>query len=447
MRILAIACLLLGAITTITLSAAQPAFHQRLRFPVCPGAIAMCLTDLNGDGNLDVIAGADIYGFDSVSVLLGNGDGTFQQFINYHGSNNVRSVVARDFNGDGSMDIAVPECNTVQDSSDVSILFNGGNGTLQSPVSHDVQVGAFFLVAEDFDGNGTYDLAVQNSISHSVSVLFNYGNGSYAPAVNYPVSTGALSLTAADLNQDGHSDLAVGGFRDSVTILVNDGSGNFVKGGTFGVMNGSYAGDQIVVACGDLNGDGAPDLVVGHEPIDSLSVLLNNGDATFQPPTNYPAGHDALNVIIADLNNDLHPDVAVSYLVGNTISVYYNNGDGILQPEVPVEAAVGQASALAAGDVDNDGDLDLVTSDWASRSITVLINSTVQNYVCGDANHDGGVDISDAVSLIQYIFAGGPAPNPLLSGDVDCSLSIDISDAVFLIGFIFAGGPAPCAGC
>ena len=64
--------------------------------------------------------------------------------------------------------------------------------------------------------------------------------------------------------------------------------------------------------------------------------------------------------------------------------------------------------------------------------------------VCGDADGSGSVDISDAVQLISYIFAGGPAPYPLTSGDANCDAAVDISDAVYLITYIFAGGPAPC---
>ena len=80
---------------------------------------------------------------------------------------------------------------------------------------------------------------------------------------------------------------------------------------------------------------------------------------------------------------------------------------------------------------------------WGLRSRV----PTFPAFVCGDANGDGSVDISDAVYLIQYIFASGPAPNPLLAGDANCDLAVDISDAVYLIAYIFGGGPQPCAGC
>jgi hypothetical protein len=67
--------------------------------------------------------------------------------------------------------------------------------------------------------------------------------------------------------------------------------------------------------------------------------------------------------------------------------------------------------------------------------------------LCGDANNDAAVNISDAVYLIAYIFSGGPAPNPLLSGNANCDSAVNISDAVYLIAYIFSGGPAPCAVC
>ena len=76
-----------------------------------------------------------------------------------------------------------------------------------------------------------------------------------------------------------------------------------------------------------------------------------------------------------------------------------------------------------------------------------LAQWTKFSFLCGDANADASVDISDAVYLIAYIFAGGPAPNPLVAGDANCDLAVDISDAVYLISYIFGGGPAPCAGC
>jgi PKD repeat protein len=76
-----------------------------------------------------------------------------------------------------------------------------------------------------------------------------------------------------------------------------------------------------------------------------------------------------------------------------------------------------------------------------------IVKTIQPSYICGDASSDDFVDISDAVSLISYIFSGGLAPNPLAAGDANCDSMVDISDAVYLIAYIFSGGGAPCAGC
>lgn len=88
-----------------------------------------------------------------------------------------------------------------------------------------------------------------------------------------------------------------------------------------------------------------------------------------------------------------------------------------------------------------------VVDDLSYDSLIVREGRILSSYVCGDAEGNQVVNISDAVYLINYIFAGGPAPSPLLAGDADCSQAISISDAVFLINYIFAGGPQPCAAC
>jgi hypothetical protein len=85
--------------------------------------------------------------------------------------------------------------------------------------------------------------------------------------------------------------------------------------------------------------------------------------------------------------------------------------------------------------------------DQLSDLISVSINVQLPPFICGDADASGAVAVSDAVYLINYIFAGGPAPKPLGAGDSDCSGLLSITDAVYIINYIFAGGPTPCASC
>jgi len=122
---------------------------------------------------------------------------------------------------------------------------------------------------------------------------------------------------------------------------------------------------------------------------------------------------------------DLHSD-----LVGSGLSI---SGDGIVSG-TPLIAGL---LSFTAGAQDQIG-------AEAQKPLTIEV---LAGWVCGDANGSGAVDIDDAVYIINYIFGGGPVPDPYESGDVDCSGSIDIDDVVYLINYIFAGGPTPCAGC
>ena len=116
-----------------------------------------------------------------------------------------------------------------------------------------------------------------------------------------------------------------------------------------------------------------------------------------------------------------------------------------------------QSPAIAAFGLGSTTVIDSLIARWPSDTVRIFtaipadtfltIYETIPTYVCGDANDDDAVDISDAVYLIAYIFSGGGAPNPLLAGDANCADAVDISDVVYLIAYIFSGGAAPCAAC
>ena len=104
------------------------------------------------------------------------------------------------------------------------------------------------------------------------------------------------------------------------------------------------------------------------------------------------------------------------------------------------------AIILAQGGTRGAGECRTVVSGSSPQNAGTIILH-IPNYICGDADGEGTVNISDAVFLVNYIFADGAAPSPLASGDADCDQEIDIADVVYLVNYIFAGGPAPCAGC
>jgi hypothetical protein len=234
-----------------------------------PGAIS--LVDLNNDGKLDMAA-VSAGNYDSqgaLSILLGNGDGTFQSAVGYgvdEGSAGVLGPAIADFNGDGILDIALAD----GDSSELIMLLGNGDGTFRAGPVTPLTASIYGIAAADFNGDGKADIALLTGIP-DIRILTGNGDGSFQSGASFAAQYGSW-LTAADLNGDGHVDLAV---------LTGEGYVQFFSGngdGTFGPATPTYTGidpglRNLVVA--DLNGDGSPDLAAPNYDSGSVSVLLN----------------------------------------------------------------------------------------------------------------------------------------------------------------------------
>jgi hypothetical protein len=240
---------------SVLLGKVDGTFAPQVTYATGLGPLAIATGDFNGDGNLDLavtngdctlqILRPPVCNGSTVSILLGNGDGTFRPHLDYPGGNQPSSVAAADFNGDGKLDLAISSAM----SGAVSVLLGNGDGTFQAPLgyaasgSQSVILDA--LIAADFNGDGKLDLAVAGS---EVSVLLGNGNSTFQAPLNSP---GGAPLGTADFNGDGKLDLFAGG-----DVLLGNGNGTFVLYATY--PSGSAA------AAADLNGDGKPDLVVAQ---------------------------------------------------------------------------------------------------------------------------------------------------------------------------------------
>jgi hypothetical protein len=327
--------------------------------------------DFNEDGKLDVVM-VDYSGggAGSVSVFLGNGDGTFQAKTDYATGDGPDSVVVADLNGDGHLDLAVAD----DTGTAVSVLLGNGDGTFQA--HKDYAAGSFphWVAVGDFNGDKALDLAVTNEGDNTVGVLLNNGDGTFQAMKTYATAVEPYSVAVADFNQDGFADLAVTGYYASVvSILLGEGNGKFKNHVDYDTGTAPAA---LIV--GDFNGDGYVDLVTANYNngnTGSASVLLGKGDGTFGSHKDFTSGTGPDGVAAGDLDGDGIPDLIVANLIGDSISVLLGKGDGTFGTptdfntgKYPIGIAVGAYSGQVAGSAD------LAVTNDLSTSMSVFLN-------------------------------------------------------------------------
>jgi hypothetical protein len=336
--------------------------------------------DFNGDGILDV-ATADEIG-NTITILLGNGDGTFQPAITYPAAGKPFSIAVGDFDADGKIDLAVT--NFCCPGATVSILLGNGDGTFQPQVQYATGKEPDAVIVGDLNGDGKLDLAMVADTDSAVSILIGNGDGTFQPYVEYPAGAGANGVTTGDFNGDGVLDLAVttsasGTDQEPVSILLGRGDGSF-QSPTFYTTAVGYLN---ALETADLNGDGKLDLIVtgigyGGES-GGVSVLLGNGDGTFQTHVDYLLNTAVDSVAVGDFNGDGIPDLAATHInPSGQISILLGNGDGSFGTAMNFPTGYDPAGILAA-DFNGDGRLDVITGN-RDTTISVLLQSPVPSF-------------------------------------------------------------------
>ncbi|HRZ57955.1 MAG TPA: FG-GAP-like repeat-containing protein, partial [Candidatus Paceibacterota bacterium] len=340
---------------------------DKLDFPSPPDNIDFATGDFNGDGKLD-LASANWH-TSSVSIFLGNGDGTFQPYQEYWvcGAHGVKTG---DFNGDCVADLAA----TARGCNEVVILIGNGDGTFHHNQNYDAPSSPYFLCVADFDSDGALDLVVCNEGACSMSVRLGRGDGTFEGRQDYPIGNDAgqvCDVATADFNYDGHLDVAVSTIEGFVAVMLGNGNGTFGSPHRYATEPGH--GNTLIAV--DLNKDGLADLAVPNDS-GSVLVLLGRGDGTFLPYVSYQTGGGSMSIAAGDLNGDDLLDLVTANHPSATLSVLLGDDAFAFGPYTHYTAH-GGPRAVCLGDFNGDGRLDVAVGDQGRSWISILVNRDV----------------------------------------------------------------------
>jgi hypothetical protein len=393
-----------------TISPTTQYFFNQASFPTGQFPHGVAIADMNGDGRADLVVASS--NGPSVSILLGQPDGTFGSKTDFLLQESPIVLVTGDFNGDGKIDVAVTG------NSGVTVVPGNGDGTLGTPVTYPSTNKPYLLAVSDFNHDGKLDLVASGSCGNTcgfVSVLLGKGDGTFQAETD--VSAGGVpgALTVADLNGDGIPDLALanmttnspnGGTSGLVSVLLGSGDGTFQT-----PVNYASGNDSGGIAAGDVTGDKVPDLIVTHSGGDTLAMMKGNGDGTFQAPQAVSTDSSLVTsyIQLLDLNKDGKLDLVMSSVFNDGVAVLIGNGDGTFQSSQVFETGV-QPYFFATADVSGDGNLDLAVADSQGNYVTILLGNGdgtfsprknltnslagMNSGVAGDFNGDGIPDIA-----------------------------------------------------
>jgi VCBS repeat protein len=399
-------------------------FAAAVDFPAGAFPIAVAIADVNGDGHPDIVTANA--GSTDVSVLAGDGPGNFAapEVVSIGADAEPRALAVGDLDGDGEVDIVT--ANATLDGSDfpppelpgsVSIMIGDGSGGFAPAVQRSTGAGegrADGVVIADITGDGRADLVVSRPNANSAAVLIADGAGGFGDAVLFPVGIGPSPIAVADATGDGHPDILTGNqVGSNVSVLPGDGAGGIGFDGNFGV--GAYPHSIVAV---DLDGDGQADFATANAISNDVSVRFGDGAGGFAPEAHYAVGNSPTSIASGDFNEDGHPDLVAADLGGGEVSILLNDGAGRFGAATSfgVGGDFQSPYAVAVGDANGDGHLDIATADTnvSNESISLLLGDgtghfgeavllplgagkhTPQGIVLTDVTGDGNADIVTA---------------------------------------------------
>ena len=368
-------------------------FDQGHNLGIPDSGVPLTAADMNGDHVPDVVTQFSVILVDPSTIFINPPH--FQRMM--PSGLGVLAIASGDFDGDGRQDIVTANS---QDNT-VSLLFGNGDGSFHQPLRY-LSDEADAIASGDFNGDGIPDIAVGSEIAIGIKIFFGNGDGALKPPIEIATDLDVLQLAVADLNHDGIPDLVATGLLNSNPILrILPGHGD----GAFGAPMDRPAHFQVLrsLAVADFNGDGLPDIAtLGGDPVNPgmfLHIYFNIGDGTLRDPVSAPLGFQADGIAAADFNHDGKMDVVVgrnnNFIIGN-VAVFLGNGDGTFRNSANYTAG----PDLATGDFNHDGIMDFISEadlflgngDGTFRQLKAALNTSGSPHIA-DLNNDGLPDV------------------------------------------------------
>ena len=398
-------------------------------------SVAIASAYLNADNDLDAVTGDSVItastsdpsppDSSTITVLLGNGDGSFQPKVNYPGCTvgSAVQILLADFNRDGNTDIAlgcsdrkntnIPGGGT---SGGLVIILGNGDGTFQTPTYYSTGDVASIAMG-DFNNDGLLDIALTDNTQQNVVFFKGNGDGTFTKeSTKISTGTAAHGVVIADFNGDGIDDVAyaiLDGTLCDLYVAISNGDGTFqVPTTPVATQIGEF------LTTGDLSGNNRADIVSatitepgGTQIGNSLWVLLGKGNGTFQAPVAYLSDIPS-DPHLADVNGDGIPDIIAGGSLGALVYQGIGNGTfmtyptGSLPGAEPVIGGFSLTYAVNAGDFNNDGNADLIGTDADSPRAAVSLSEVVQTSTASALTSVGVFPLGSGVHNVDASYAG-----------------------------------------